>query len=97
MEYSITGASQDANVTYTTYSGGNFGTEQSSSTPLPFTKALTIKGSSDSFSFHSFTLTAINGINDTGSIACSITVDGKTIASQTSSGSLADVTCSGTN
>jgi hypothetical protein len=56
-----------------------------------------VKGDSDSFSFNSFTLTAINGINDTGSISCSITVDGKTVADQTSSGSLADVTCSGSN
>jgi hypothetical protein len=95
--YSVTGAAQDADVTYTTYSGGSFGTEQASSTPLPFTKTLTVRGSSDSFSFHAFTLSAINGIDDTGSISCSITVDGKTIASQTSSGSLADVTCSGTN
>ncbi|WP_308465804.1 DUF308 domain-containing protein [Rathayibacter soli] len=95
--YSITGAAQDADVTYSTYSGGNFGSEQSSSTPLPFSKTLTVKGSSGSFSFHSFTLSAINGIDDTGSIACSITVDGKTVASQTSTGSLAAVTCSGTN
>jgi hypothetical protein len=95
--YSVTGAAQDADITYSTYSNGNIGSEQSSSTPLPFTKTLTVKGSSDSFSFHDFTLTGMNGYTDTGSITCTITVDGKTVATQTSTGSLADVTCSGTN
>lgn len=95
--YTVTGAAQDADITYTTFTNDNFGTQESSSTPLPFTKSITVKGSTDSFSFNSFTLTAINGVNDTGAISCSITVDGKAIASQTSTGSLADVTCSGSN
>lgn len=95
--YSVTGAAQDADVTYSTFTNGTSGTEQSSSTPLPFTKTITVKGSSTSFSFNLFDLTAMNGINDTGAISCTLTVDGKTIASQTSTGSLASVNCSGTN
>jgi hypothetical protein len=95
--YSVTGAAQDANITYATFTDGNAGTQQSSSTPLPFTKTITVKGSSSSFSFNSFTLTAMNGISDTGSISCTIKVDGKTVVSQTSTGSLAAATCSGSN
>jgi Mycobacterium membrane protein len=95
--YTVTGPAQDADITYSTYTGGSFGSQQSTSTPLPFTKSITVKGSTAGLSFNSFTLTAINGINDTGAISCSITVDGKTVANQTSTGSLADVTCSGSN
>jgi hypothetical protein len=95
--YSVTGAAQDADVTYSTFTNGTAGTEQSSSTPLPFTKTITVKGSKDSLAFNSFDLTATNGMNDTGTISCQLTVDGKTISSQTSSGSLASVNCSGTN
>jgi len=95
--YSVAGAAQDADVTYSTFTNGTAGTEQASSTPLPFTKTITVKGSKDSLSFNSFDLTAMNGIDDTGTISCTVSVDGKTISSQTSSGSLASVNCSGTN
>ncbi len=95
--YSVTGAAHDANITYSTFTDGTAGTQQSSSTPLPFTKTITFKGSKASFSFNSFLLTAINGINDSGTISCTLTIDGKTIANQTSTGSLATVTCSGSN
>lgn len=95
--YSVTGAAQDADVTYSTFTNGTAGSEQSSSTVLPFTKTITVKGSKDSLSFNSFDLTAMNGMSDTGTISCQVTVDGKTISSQTSSGSLASVNCSGTN
>jgi hypothetical protein len=95
--YSVTGAARDADVTYSTFANGSAGTEQSSSTPLPFTKTITVKGSKNSFTFNSFDLTATNGMNDTGTISCQLTIDGKSISSQTSSGSLASVNCSGTN
>lgn len=95
--YSVSGAAQDADVTYSTFTNGTSGTEQSSSTPLPFTKTITVNGSKDSLSFNSFDLSAMNGAVDTGTISCTVTVDGKTIASQTSSGSFASVNCSGTN
>jgi hypothetical protein len=97
VTYTVTGAAQDANITYSTFTGSNVGTQQSSSTPLPFTKTVTVKGSANSLSFNSFLLTAMNGINDTGSISCTVTVDGKTVSNQTSTGGLASVTCSGSN
>lgn len=95
--YSVTGAAQDADVTYSTFTNGNAGSQQASNTPLPFTKTITVKGSADSLSFNSFQLTAMNGMNDAGAISCELTVDGKTISSQKSAGSLASVTCSGSN
>jgi hypothetical protein len=56
---------------------------------LPWSKQFTA-GSG----FQSFVVTAQNGGG--GSISCSITADGKTISSQTSTGEYAVVTCSAT-
>jgi hypothetical protein len=94
--YSITGDSTDATVTYSTFTDGKSGTEQATGQTLPFSKTLTAKGDKSSFSFNSFSLTGTNGTSGT-TITCEITVDGKSIAKQTSTGQYATVSCSGTN
>jgi hypothetical protein len=94
--YTLSGDSTDADVTYSTENNGTFGEESANGQTLPFTKTITVKGSSDSFTFNDFTLTGINGTTGT-TITCAITLDGKTIATQTSTGQFASVTCSGSN
>lgn len=94
--YSLTGDSTDATVTYSTFTDGKSGQEQATSQTLPFTKTIEAKGDSKSLSFNSFTLSGSNGATGT-SITCDISVDGKSISTQTSSGPYANVTCSGSN
>lgn len=87
--YEVDGASKSATVTYSSYSNGASGTEQASGQALPFTKTVTgTKG------WSGYTLTATNGMNDDSDISCKITVDGKTVAQQTSTGQYATVSCS---
>lgn len=71
------------------YSGRNFDTAQENDTALPWTKNVTMDGLLKVVS-----LTATNGAED-GEISCRITVGGKVIAEQTSSGAFATVTCTG--
>ena len=92
--YSLTGDSTDATVTYSTFTDGKSGQEQATSQTLPFTKTIEAKGDKTSLSFNSFTLSGSNGTTGT-SITCDISVDGKSIATQTSSGPYSNVTCSG--
>jgi hypothetical protein len=94
--YTLTGDSTDATATYSTFTDGKSAQEQATGQTLPFSKTVTAKGGVDSFTFNSFTLTGTNGA--TGSeITCEITVDGKSIATNTSSGPNAIVTCTGSN
>lgn len=89
--YSVTGSGSDASVTYSTYTNGSSGTNQATSVALPFSKTVTgTKGWSN------YALTATNGQNDTGDISCKITVAGKVVSTQTSSGAFATVACSAT-
>lgn len=91
--YEVTGESQDASITYSTYNDGSYGTEQANGTALPFSKEITVKAGGD-FDWSSYTLIAMNGYEDEGDITCSITVDGEVVSEQTSSGSFATATCS---
>jgi hypothetical protein len=94
--YTLTGDSTDATATYSTFTDGKSAQEQATGQKLPFSKTITAKGGSDSLSFNSFTLSGTNGADGTD-ITCDISVDGKSIATQTSSGAYASVTCSGSN
>ncbi|MCW4459821.1 MmpS family protein [Microbacterium sp. MPKO10] len=91
--YEVTGESTSATISYSTYNDGNFGTEQSTGTELPFTKEVAVTPSGD-FDWSSYTLVAMNGIDDEGEITCSITINGEVVSEQTSTGELATATCS---
>lgn len=88
--YSITGNGQAADITYATFNGnGTSGEQQDSGAALPWSKTVTGKGD-----FSDFTLSAQGSINGGGtSISCSITVDGKVKATQTSTGQYSVVSC----
>lgn len=90
--YEVTGTSAASSITYSTYSDGNSGTEQANDQPLPFSKEFTIKAGG-TFDYSSFYLLAMNGMDDTGDISCKITVDGKVVAEQTSTGEYASASC----
>lgn len=94
--YSVTSDAPTALVTYATLNNGNLGEQQDTAAAMPWSKSLDV---ADSF-VKSFTLTAsmtpdLSGGGAGGStITCTITVDGKTVATQTSHGPGATVTCS---
>jgi hypothetical protein len=89
VAYDVTGGTASS-ITYSTYTNGQSGTEQATNQTLPFTKTVTgTKG------WSSYSLTAQNSNEDTD-ITCAISVDGKQVATQTSHGAYALVTCSST-
>lgn len=79
------------NVTYSTYTGNNSGTEQAANQPSPWSKQLDLKRGGD-FDYKSFLVIASAGA-DGGDVTCSITVNGKEVSTQTSSGAFASATC----
>lgn len=88
VEYSVTGPATNATITYSTYTNGQSGTEQATEQTLPFSKTVTgTKG------WSSYSLTATNGLDDKSDISCKISVDGKVVSEQTSTGSFATVNC----
>jgi hypothetical protein len=90
--YSVTSDQPTVSVTYSNYSNGSSGLEQAQGTPAPFTKELDLTRGSD-FDFKSFTLTG--SLNQTGgTVTCTITVNGKQVSTQTSSGVFSSATCS---
>ncbi|NUS72111.1 MAG: hypothetical protein HOQ05_01760 [Corynebacteriales bacterium] len=85
--YALTGDGDVAAVSYSTDEGGNIAQETQAS--LPWRKELTRKGF-----FRTYTLTAQRDSGGEGSLTCTITVDGKELASNTSTGPYAAVVCS---
>jgi hypothetical protein len=92
--YDVTGTSTDTSITYSTYSNGASGSETASNQPLPWTKSITVK-KGGTFDFNSFSVTATTG-QDGGDVACKITVAGKVVSEQASSGQFAMVSCNAT-
>ncbi|WP_085369508.1 MmpS family transport accessory protein [Leifsonia sp. NCR5] len=91
VTYEVNGDSTDASITYATLSDGKSGVEQATAQTLPWSKELTVTKGGD-FDFKSFTLTGSNGQTG-GDISCKITVDGKVVSNQTSTGPYATVSC----
>lgn len=91
VTYQVTGTGKATSISYTKE---GFQMEQTSNARLPFSKDLTFKD--DVTAFSGLSLVAQNGASS-GDITCKILVDGKEVASSTSSGQYALVTCNGTN
>jgi len=83
-----------SNVTYLTVADGKSGTSQATKVRSPFIK--TIELPSSFLDFQMFSLLG-QGDESTSSISCKISVDGKVIASESSSGPFSVVSCSGSN
>ncbi|ARC55962.1 Putative membrane protein mmpS5 [Frondihabitans sp. 762G35] len=93
VTYEVTGDGTKAmNVTYLTFNGGGSSQAQATSAPLPFKKVIPIK--SDQL-FESSIFSLVAQADDGTKISCKITVDGKVIQEQTSTGQYSVVTCSG--
>lgn len=90
--YEVTGTAAASSITYSTFTDGNSGSEQATDQPLPFSKEFTIKAGGD-FDYASFSIFAMNGMDDTGDISCKITVDGEVVAEQTATGEYASASC----
>jgi hypothetical protein len=90
--YSVTSnGSGTALITYATFTGGGMQQAQDASATLPWTKTLTL--SSVGMNIMSLVAEASSGANDQ-SISCSISRGGRVIATNTSTGGYAVVTCS---
>lgn len=86
--YSVTG-SGSADLTYVT--DGLASSTQESGVRLPWSTTVTAKGLVLFFS-----VIAQNGANESGTITCTITVDGTEVANETASGPAAVATCTAT-
>jgi hypothetical protein len=95
--YEITSDASHVSATYATFTAGNVGEAQDNSATPPWTKTVKAKSSW----VHSFSLVGqmspaalSGGGNDGTTISCKITVNGKVVAQQTSTGQYATVSCS---
>ena len=88
--YAVTGTGRATDITYATLQQGNGqnGQAQVSNVPLPWTTTITVSGLLTAFSL-SGTLGA-----DGGSLTCSISEDGRQLATTTASGAFATASCS---
>jgi hypothetical protein len=84
--YKITGTSKVASLTYTT--DGSTTTEQVSAAKLPWQKSLKIKGL-----IPVYQVSAQNGIGQSGTVTCSISVDGKVVKTATGTGEASIASC----
>lgn len=84
--YKITGTSKVASLTYTT--DGSTTTEQVSAAKLPWQKSQKIKGL-----IPVYQVSAQNGIGQSGTVTCSISVDGKVVKTATGTGEAAIASC----
>lgn len=89
--YDVTGTSTDTTIVYSTYSDGGSKSETTSNQALPWTKSVTVK-KGGTFDFSSFSVVATAGA-DGGDVACKVSVGGKVVSEQTSSGQYATVSC----
>lgn len=91
--YAVTseGAATANNISYFSIANGQSGQEQANGAALPWSK--TVDLGSGPFNFSSLSLTA-QAAQGATSISCTITIDGKVKAQQTSTGPFAVVSCS---
>jgi hypothetical protein len=95
LVYEVSGEGASAStVSYATVQGGQYGQEQATDAPLPWSKEFTVDNGAFDFGVFSLTAQAAQG---TTSISCRITLDGEVVAEQTSTGEYSVVSCSGTN
>ncbi|GLK17152.1 DUF4190 domain-containing protein [Herbiconiux flava] len=92
VKYEVTSSLPTVDVTYSTYTNGSSGTESSNGLPAPFVKEFTVE-TGDAFDYTSFLLTGSTS-TDSGTVTCTITVDGEVVSTQTAEGQFAFVTCS---
>lgn len=96
LVYEVTSDSPTAaNVTYSTYTDEEEGTQQATDPALPFSTTLEVERGG-TFDFNIFSLTA-QASQDATTITCKITLDGQVISENTSTGSFAVASCTGSS
>jgi hypothetical protein len=85
--YTVTG-SGTADITFDSFSGGSSGSSQDTGAALPWTKTITGSGI---FNLYDVNATLTSGT----SVTCTLSVDGKVVASHSSTGQYASVDCTG--
>jgi hypothetical protein len=92
--YEITGDGTDVTIVYLSVTAAESGSDIETLTEqtLPWTEEFdaTVGGE---FDYSTFNVTATNGAEDEGEIACSITVDGEVVAEDTADGAFGIVSC----
>jgi hypothetical protein len=90
--YSVTGDSPEADISYTTDITGSMGLSVAPEEPLPFTR--TLHGSLGDKELASDVLSLdASGVMPGSTITCTITLDGKTVSTKTSTGEFPSVSC----
>lgn len=85
VTYEITGDAQDATVIYNV---GETESAQDTGVSTGWSKDVAVKG------IFGASLTASNGMNDTGAITCKISANGQVLTENTANGEFATATCS---
>ena len=94
--YSVTGTIGKADVQYYSSDASGSSKQQSQdSVPLPFTKTVTVKGDFSGFDVEANTHIGL-GNSPRGTLACTISVDGKIVSRDSSDGDADVVACDGT-
>ena len=92
--YAIESDAPSILATYATVSGGNIGQQQDNGVKPPWSKTITAKDSFvKSFVLNGAMVPMLTGGKEGTTITCRITVNGKKVAEQTSTGQYASVTC----
>lgn len=94
LTYEVTSDAPTAtNITYSTFTDGNDGTQQATDAALPWSQSIEVERGGDfDFNFYSLLAQASQGAT---TISCKITFDGQVLSEQTSTGEFAVVTCNG--
>jgi hypothetical protein len=93
--YSVTGTIGKADIDYYSVDGsGNSASQSVDGQTLPFSKTITVKGDLSGFNISANAPIAIN--SPSGTLTCSIRVDGKVVSTDHASGSTDVVSCFGT-
>lgn len=87
VTFKVTGSAPSASVTYTSFSGGQFGSSSTSTVQLPWTQSGKVTGLGRAASL------TVTTDEHGGSVTCEITANGKVVASQTASGTFAAANC----
>lgn len=88
--YAVTGTGRASAIAYYTVSGGQSGQSTLTDRALPWSKTVTVRGT---LTTASSVLTVIGQHAGSGSISCTITLDGKVVAKQTGEGKGSTAQC----
>lgn len=93
LVYEVTSDAPTADITYSTFTDDQNGTQQAGDAALPFTETIRVERGS-ALDFNIFSLSATSS-QDATTTTCKITLDGQVISEDTGNGSFAIALCTG--